>query len=143
MQYKLITMLLSGLVLQACSSDKVEVIELGKMTSCDASIVSCQFESDTANLNLRLGPDVKPLKSFNVELEVRSQTIHPEKIIVDFQMVGMDMGMNRYQMLHKGSSWEGVATLPVCTASRTDWVALVEMVERGRIYRVSFPFHTE
>jgi hypothetical protein len=57
-------------------------------------------------------------------------------------MKGMDMGMNRYRLIAGEGNWSGTATLPVCSASRMDWIALVEFSSGGKKYRAKFPFQT-
>jgi hypothetical protein len=54
-----------------------------------------------------------------------------------FQMVGMDMGFNRYD-LRTGADgrWSVSVTLPVCTVNRADWTA--ELNLDGELYVLAF-----
>ncbi len=128
--------------LVACS-DGDDVVNLGVATSCDAAISPCDVKLDNYRLKLLFTPAVKPLQPFVVELQLSGKNIEPKNVIMDFIMVGMDMGMNRYRLNKSDDTWKGRAILPVCTASRTDWVANVEFMDKGKKYVVAFPFHTD
>jgi len=118
--------------------------ELGTASGCDAAIESCQIVSGPISISLALGPDVKPLVSFPIELTIEGGGGYPQAVVADFQMQGMDMGMNRYRMQSSTQTvWRGKATLPICTASRMDWLAVIEFTLNGQPYRAVFPFHTE
>lgn len=127
-------------------NDEVEQTRkvLGTASGCDAAIESCQIVNGPINVSLTLGPDVKPLVAFPVQLQIDGGEVIPHSVIADFQMQGMDMGMNRYrlQSLTQGK-WNGKATLPVCTTSRMDWLAVIEFSLDGQPYSAIFPFHTE
>jgi len=117
---------------------------LGTAADCDAAIESCRIDAGAIHVTLTLGPNVKPLVSFPVQLQIEGGKVTDQSVIADFQMQGMDMGMNRYRLQAMGgAAWHGKATLPVCTASRMDWQAIVEFSLDGEPYRVVFPFHTE
>ncbi len=62
---------------------------------------------------------------------------------VDFEMAGMDMGLNRYR-LEAGDreTYRAKVMLPVCVSGRRDWIARVQVVTEGRVYRAEFPFET-
>lgn len=126
----------------ACS-EKPEAVLLGKVENCDAAKQSCFLKSEAGlNVYLSLGPDVQPLKPFPVELRIEGMDVEAESVIADFQMQGMDMGINRYRLSRDGERWRGEVTLPVCTASRMDWFTEIEVTADGKDYRAIFPFQT-
>lgn len=118
-------------------------INLGVAHSCDAAESVCTLSAGKHSLTLELGPNVKPLIPFETIIKLKSVDAKEENVVVDFRMVGMDMGMNRYRLIQHGDVWSGKVTLPVCVASRTDWLAVVEFSDSGKHYIASFPFHTD
>jgi hypothetical protein len=117
---------------------------LGTAQDCDAAVETCHVDAGAIQLQLLLGPQVKPLSPFSVALAIKGGEVAAQSVVIDFQMQGMDMGMNRYRLLHaSGLSWQGEATIPVCTASRMDWLAVIEFTLNGQPYQAVFPFHTE
>ena len=65
-------------------------------------------------------------------------TLETEKDKVSY-MIGMDMGFNRYDLKRgPNDDWTARVTLPVCTASRADWI--MELNLDGQFY--SLPFTT-
>lgn len=141
-KYQLILIPLLLSTLSACSNSDI-VIELGSANACDVAVTSCSVSSEGYTLTLQLGPDVKPLRPFTTQLKVKGANGGEQGVVVDFQMVGMDMGLNRYRLRRRSDSWVGNTTLPVCTASRTDWNAVVEFIDAEKRYVASFPFHTD
>jgi len=132
-------------LLYGCSgeADKTRQL-LGTVSDCDAALESCRISAGGVNVSLALGPDVKPLVAFPMRLVIEGGDVAPQSVVADFQMQGMDMGMNRYRLLlSPQSDWRGTATLPVCTASRMDWLAVVEFTLDEQPYQAIFPFHTE
>lgn len=68
-----------------------------------------------------------------------------DKVIVDFKMLGMDMGLNRYTLSpvvdETGNlSYQGEAILPVCVSGRVDWVANIQAITNDKIYEAVFEF---
>lgn len=100
----------------------------------------CEAGGDGAILALRLGPDVKTMAPFAVRARVRVPG-EIRRVVVDFAMQGMDMGVNRYR-LEPGSDglWSGQVTLPICSTGRLDWVAELKVETPKAVYRGRFPF---
>lgn len=133
----LLTFMLSLLV--ACSRSEQGTSTEITASDCDAAEATCHVMVAGKRISLTLGPGVTALKPFSIEAQIRG-TPYLEKVIIDFQMVGMEMGINRYRLKASEKGWRGEATLPVCTASRTDWLAVLEFQLEGKGYRVLFPF---
>lgn len=142
---RLLACLLMAVLLGACSDEqKVKVLDLGTVEGCDVARQSCSATRDGMIVDLTLGPEVIPLEPFTVRLQLDGDMLtQDESVTVDFQMEGMDMGLNRYRMRQEGEHWLATATLPVCTASRMDWYAEVEFAARGERYTLRFPFVVE
>jgi hypothetical protein len=132
-------------LLSACdAAQEASLQQLGTASGCDAAVQTCQLNRHGISLTLALGPEVKPLVPFPLQLRIEAGGRTVQNVIVDFQMQGMDMGMNRYRLQPgTGAFWHGNATLPVCTAARMDWLAQIEFNLDGQPYRAVFPFHTE
>ncbi|MFN2382345.1 MAG: hypothetical protein ABR561_07345 [Guyparkeria sp.] len=62
-------------------------------------------------------------------------------IRVDFEMVGMDMGINAYRLDRMADGeYREVIILPVCTTDRSDWRANLSIHSTGGAYLVRLPF---
>ena len=132
--------LIFTLVLLGCTSEDSGVVELGTSVGCDAAKRTCKVAEEGLVVTLSLGPDVQALKPFPLLLEIEGKEVVTGSVIADFQMQGMDMGINRYKLQHVAEKWEASITLPVCTASRMDWNAQIEFTADGVRYRAHFPF---
>ncbi len=142
----LLRIVLIGLMLiaTACNNQDGKTVRyLGVADDCDASQSSCQISDGAVTVSLDMGPEVKPLQSFPLILTIEAGGHALENVLVDFQMQGMEMGSNRYRLVHQGEHWAGSVIIPVCSASRVDWHAIVEFTVDGETVRAVFPFHTE
>jgi len=140
--YRFVFVLIALSAIAACGKQDSKVVDLGSPSGCDAANNRCVLTAKDMTVALSLGPNVHPLTPFKTVVTISGLEVDSASVIADFQMTGMDMGMNRYRLLKKESRWQGSVTLPVCTASRMDWVALIEFTSKGRQYRAHFPFHT-
>ena len=86
--------------------------------SCADPLAGCAFSHRGAPASVRLSARPTPLEAF--ELNVRAPGAR--RISAEFQMVGMDMGFNRYD-LHPAADgvFAAKVTLPVCVSGRRDW----------------------
>jgi len=138
--YPIIVPLLSVLI-TACSESQ-HPIEFAAAGNCDAAVSTCQVQYQNIVLELSLGPGVKPLQPFPMKLDIKGHSGMVQNVIADFQMKGMDMGMNRYRLVAEKGLWQANVTLPVCVASRADWLTLIEFEIDGKKYQASFSFQT-
>jgi hypothetical protein len=103
--------------------------------ACADPVAGCAFMHDGMPATLRFSAQPEALKSF--VLSIAGPNLR--KASASFQMVGMDMGFNRYDLRRDAEgNWTAQVTLPVCTVSRVDWVA--ELTLDGRLY--TLPFNT-
>lgn len=132
------------LLLVACSGEKGdERRHLGSAADCDAALSSCRVSDGAISVELTMGPVVKPLQPFPFTLLIEGGEVAAQSVVADFQMQGMEMGTNRYRLQPQQGSWQATVTLPVCSASRMDWLAVVEFTLDGKSLQAIFPFHTE
>lgn len=125
--------------LMSCDGKNVPHTITSEATDCNAAEERCLVAVDELVVSLRLQAGVEALKPFSLSVEIENAGSINE-VIIDFQMVGMEMGPNRYRLLDDGASWQGQATLPVCASSGADWLAVVEFPHGGRHYRIAYPF---
>lgn len=109
---------------------------------CDSAQRACAAFGEDLEFELRLGPPVRPMETFEIRLRGLRDTLAADaQITVEFQMRGMDMGLNRYRLERAADGdWHGRAILPVCTTGRSDWLARVEVAQRGRRWATEMPF---
>ena len=122
-------------------------VELERLAAdCRAGRATCSAGTESVRVDLALGPGVPLMQPFPVRVSLRLPSAgRARQVLVDFRMIGMDMGRNEYRLTRAGDgTWQGVATLPVCTTGRSDWQAVVKVeTASGRRYRAVFPFEAE
>jgi len=111
------------------------VLNLPLLPNCQPVLNSqaqegCTAQSEPRALTLKMSGDVRPLRPFELRLIVpeaaRAQVMSAS---VDFIMVGMDMGINRYSLLkQENGDFVGKVILPVCSIGRSDWLAQLSVV---------------
>jgi len=96
---------------------------------CDPAQRACGARGEDLRLQLRLGPPVTMLRTFPVTVQVHPHSAFAvHRVEVNFAMVGMDMGVNRYRLASaRDGRWEGSALLPVCASGRSDWMVTVAL----------------
>ncbi|KAB2311044.1 hypothetical protein F8A87_07865 [Betaproteobacteria bacterium SCN2] len=100
---------------------------------CENPMAGCAFLHEGLPATLRFSVQPEALKPF--VLSIASPRLREAS--VSFQMVGMDMGFNRYDLRQDAEgNWSARVTLPVCTVSRVDWTA--EITLDGRHYALAF-----
>jgi hypothetical protein len=101
--------------------------------ACESPPAGCSFMHEGMPATLRFSTPPEALKPFVLSISVPGL----RKASASFQMVGMDMGFNRYDLRQDAAgNWTASVTLPVCTVNRADWVA--ELNLDGRLYVLSF-----
>jgi hypothetical protein len=97
------------------------------------------------SLQLELAGDVRPLRPIDLSLRLPDAALPKSGAAnVDFIMVGMDMGLNRYTLTrHAEGSYRAKVILPVCSIGRSDWVAKVSVVVGDEMWTADFPFTAE
>jgi hypothetical protein len=109
---------------------------------CDSAQAACVARGEGFAVELSLGPSVRPMQPFNIQLRVlQGQLSSAAKVELQFQMQDMDMGQNRYRLQpDKQGIWRGNAVLPVCSRGRSDWFAQIDIQDADRRWSAEMPF---
>lgn len=111
---------------------------------CDTLTTGCKASIDNKQLEIRFPENIVFLKRFPIELRITEQLSQViNTVTVDFKMVGMNMGLNFYQLKQTAEDktlWLGTGILPVCTTGRTDWQAIVSLQDTESVQKVAFQF---
>ena len=113
---------------------------------CDPLEAVCKARLKQHEVTLHFPEKVVYLQPFKMRVAVEGLPDNkPDKVIVDFKMVGMDMGLNRYTLApfvdESGNVfYQGEAILPVCVSGRVDWVANIQAETNDKIYEAVFEF---
>ncbi len=121
-----------------------DIVPLKVVEGCDAALSSCTAEGAGIVMNLQLPAAVRTLQRFPMRLELSSEQ-SVEAVMVSLEMVGMDMGSNRYvlQPVTGTNGWQASVMLPVCSQGRSDWVARFTVNTGSGNYVAVFPFTAE
>ena len=115
----------------------------------------CTIETDKFKLNISSDEKIEYLRPFNILISTETKNYSEiDKIQLDFKMIGMNMGVNRFVLktsdtkknthVRKGKQiWKGKALLPVCVSGRADWVAEVEVLASQVRYILTFPISVQ
>jgi hypothetical protein len=115
-------------------------------TDCEIKGEGCRVSIDGLGAFLVTMPErVVPLEKFAFEVIPQGESARSVgEVRVDFEMVGMDMGINAYRLerLADGRYRQDII-LPVCTTTRTDWVANLTLRSTEGAYLVRLPFQVD
>jgi len=96
-------------------------------------VAGCTFVHNGVPATVKFSSRPEALKPF--ALSLASPNLQSGS--VSFQMTGMNMGFNRYDLKPDANeTWAARITLPICTVSRVDWIA--ELNLDGQLYNLSF-----
>jgi hypothetical protein len=102
---------------------------------CADPLAGCSFLHRGAPASLRLLSQPVALQAFG--LRVSAPNVH--KMSAEFQMVGMDMGFNRYDLRPaRPGEFSAEITLPICVSGRRDWMLYLDVDGA----RYALPFST-
>jgi hypothetical protein len=92
--------------------------------ACADPLAGCTFVHRGTDVKLLFSTPPRPLEPFELRVRAPGAT----RISAAFQMNGMDMGFNRYD-LHLAESGMFVAKvmLPVCVSGRHDWTVYLDV----------------
>lgn len=92
--------------------------------SCADPLAGCAFSHRGAAVDVRFLSQPTPLEAFGLRVSAPSA----RRISAEFQMVGMDMGFNRYDLRPAGDgAFASNVTLPVCISGRHDWTLFLDV----------------
>lgn len=105
------------------------------VVACPDPVAGCSFHHAGARAQFRFSRTPVPMEAF--ELSVESPGLR--RAHAEFQMIGMDMGFNRYDLRPQNAAFAARITLPVCVSGRRDWVMVLTL--DGARYAISFRSH--
>jgi len=102
---------------------------------CADPLAGCSFVHQGAPASVRFLSQPAALEAFG--LRVSAPNAH--KTSAEFQMVGMDMGFNRYDLRPaRPGEFAAQITLPICVSGRRDWMLYLDVDGT----RYALPFST-
>jgi hypothetical protein len=102
---------------------------------CADPLAGCAFIHRGASASVRFSSPPAPLEAFGLRVTAPGA----RKISAEFQMLGMDMGFNRYDLRPAADgAWVSKVTLPVCISGQRDWVLYLDVDGT----RYALPFST-
>ncbi len=95
--------------------------------ACADPVQGCDFQHRGTLVQLKFSKSPSPMQSFTLSLQAPGVQL----VRAEFQMAGMDMGFNRYD-LHAVAPglFTAQITLPVCVSGRRDWKLYLEVDSR-------------
>ena len=101
--------------------------------ACADPLAGCTFTHRGAKASVRFSSQPAPMEAFGVQVMAPGAA----RISAEFQMVGMDMGFNRYDLRPAADGiFAARVTLPVCISGRRDWKLFLEV--DGARYELPF-----
>jgi hypothetical protein len=104
--------------------------------ACADPLAGCRFSHRGTPVKAWFSVRPAPLEPFELNVEVTGI----RRVSAEFQMVGMDMGFNRYDLRPAGNDiFASKVTLPVCVSGRRDWILYLDLDGT----RYTLPFSTQ
>jgi hypothetical protein len=101
--------------------------------ACADPVAGCRFSHAGGEATLRFSAVPGPMEAFRVEVRAPGAG----RASAEFQMIGMDMGFNRYDLKPAGDgAYAARVTLPICVSGRRDWMLRLDL--DGARYAVPF-----
>lgn len=100
---------------------------------CDDLVQGCRAQLASGPVEVKFSEAPVALKPFHLLVSAPQAS----RVYASFDMVGMDMGFNRYEFAPDGNGlWRARVILPMCVTGRRDWVMTLT-VDRDSI-RIPF-----
>ena len=92
--------------------------------ACADPLAGCSFSHHDTTVKVRFSARPTPLKAFDLNVSAPGAT----RVSAEFQMNGMEMGFNRYDLRPAGNgTFASNVTLPVCVSGRRDWTLYLDI----------------
>lgn len=92
--------------------------------ACADPLAGCSFSHRGTTVKVHFSAYPKPLEPFEFSVKAPGAT----RVHAEFQMNGMEMGFNRYDLHPAGNgTFVSSVTLPVCVSGRRDWTLYLEI----------------
>ncbi len=104
--------------------------------ACVDPLAGCTFSHRGTPVKVIFLTPPTPLEAFDLSLSAPGAS----RISAEFQMNGMEMGFNRYDLRSSGNAvFSAKVTLPVCVSGRHDWTMYLDVDGT----RYALPFRTQ
>lgn len=103
--------------------------------ACADPLAGCRFSHRGTSAEVRFSVKPAPLVPFELSVRAPGAT----RVSAEFQMNGMEMGFNRYDLRPGVGGFVSKVTLPVCVSGRRDWTLFLDI--DGAHY--ALPFSTQ
>ncbi len=91
---------------------------------CENPVAGCHASHGGAPIVIQFSAQPTPLEAFRIKVTMPGA----QRVSAEFQMQGMEMGFNRYDLRAAGEgAFESSVTLPVCVSGRHDWTLYLEV----------------
>jgi hypothetical protein len=91
--------------------------------ACPDPLAGCSFSHRGTSAAVHFSVKPAPLAPF----ELRVRTPGATRVSAEFQMNGMEMGFNRYDLHPSDGVFVSKVTLPVCVSGRRDWTLYLDI----------------
>lgn len=107
-----------------------------QVIACANPLAGCEFSHRGTAVKVIFSTAPKPLEAFELRISAPGVT----RISAEFQMNGMEMGFNRYDLRPaENGMLAAKVTLPVCVSGRRDWTMFLDIGGT----RYALPFSTQ
>jgi hypothetical protein len=103
--------------------------------ACADPLAGCSFNHRGTTVLARFSVPPAPLAPFELSVRAPGST----RVSAEFQMNGMEMGFNRYDLRPSEGVFVSKVTLPMCVSGRRDWTLFLDV--DGAHY--ALPFSTQ
>jgi len=120
--------------------------EVQPLADCQVKGEGCDVAIEgLGTFRISMPKTVVPLEKFAFRVTPQGEVARSVGAVrVDFEMVGMDMGINAYRLERLADGdYRADIILPVCTSERTDWLANVTIHSTEGAYLVRLPFQVD
>jgi hypothetical protein len=121
-----------GLLVIAAAGWWLKRMPESQTVTCANPIAGCAFSHAGQPATMRFSATPVPLEAFELTVDAPGA----RRVSAEFQMVGMDMGFNRYDLRPAHGAFAARITLPICVSGRHDWI--ITLTLDGARYALPF-----
>lgn len=98
--------------------------------ACSDPVAGCDFHHRGTPARVHFSELPVPLEPFTLSVTAPGSA----RVSVEFQMVGMDMGFNRYDLRSlPDGTFSSRITLPICVSGRRDWLLYLQIDRKNYV----------
>lgn len=112
------------------------------LSTCDLQRGPCSAELPGGGLiTLTFAPrPVNPMT--DIQFRLVADNVAVKKAALSFTGVGMNMGLNRFELKRGNGAFSGKGILPVCVRNRMDWEVQARITTAKGVFAAPFRFTT-